>query len=70
MTKTWLIRWLQSPWQTHRRLLELERERLHWQEEREQLQREKLELGAELLAADRQLREIRAEVEQLLQQQA
>jgi hypothetical protein len=70
MTKTWLIRWLQSPWQTRRRLLELERERLDWQQEREQLQREKLELGVELMAAARQLREIRAEVEQLLQQQA
>ncbi len=70
MTNTWLIRWLQSPWQTSRRLLELERERLHWQQEREQLQREKLELGVELMAAARQLREIRAEVEQLLQQQA
>ena len=70
MTKTWLIRWLQSPWQTRRRLQELERERLDWQQEREQLQREKLELGVELMAAARQLREIRAEVEQLLQQQA
>lgn len=70
MTNTWLIRWLQSPWQTRRRLLELEHERLDWQQEREQLQREKLELGVELMAAARQLREIRAEVEQLLQQQA
>lgn len=70
MTNTWLIRWLQSPWQTRRRLQELERERLDWQQEREQLQREKLELGVELMAAARQLREIRAEVEQLLQQQA
>ena len=68
MTNTWLIRWLQSPWQTRRRLQELERERLDWQQEREQLQREKLELGVELMAAARQLREIRAEVEQLLQQ--
>lgn len=70
MTNTWLIRWLQSPWQTRRRLQELERDRLDWQQEREQLQREKLELGVELMAAARQLREIRAEVEQLLQQQA